>query len=150
VKGNLQNNDLNSFMTSAYWSGRLMHSQINYKVLNRSMVFITGHNLSVESDMAGRLLQTKLVMEEADVRAKKIRRVIDDKWLAKPAVRSEILSALWSLIVHWDKDGRPKGKTVMGGFEDSAIPWWYRGQRWRSGIMSRPTGRMIQTQSSTT
>lgn len=118
VKGGFQNNDLNAFMTSAYYSGRLMHSQIDYTVPNRSMVFITGHNLAVESDMAGRLLQAKLILEEADVRQKHVRRVIDDKWLAKPNVRSEILSALWGLIAAWDKDGRPKGKTMMGGFQE--------------------------------
>lgn len=116
MKGALQNNELNAFMTSAYWTGRRMHLQIDYTVPNRSMVFITGHNLSVESDMAGRLLQSKLLLEEADVRQKRVRRVIDDKWLAKPAVRSDILSALWAMISHWDRAGRPKGKSTMGGF----------------------------------
>lgn len=118
VAGNFSSKDLNAFMTSSHYSGRLMHSQVEYVVPTRSMVFITGHNLTVESDMAGRLLQSKLVLEEADVRQRSIKHIIDDKWLAKPHVRSNILSALWSLIVDWDKQGRPKGKTMMGGFEE--------------------------------
>lgn len=117
VGGNLKNNDLNSFMTSVFWGGRVVYTQSEFRVLNRSMVFITGHNLTVESDLAGRLLQCKLHLEEADVRHRRIRRVIDDEYLAKPEVRSDICSALWTLIWHWDKAGRPKGSTIMGGFE---------------------------------
>jgi hypothetical protein len=117
VGGNLRNNDLNAFMTSAYWSGRVMHSQKEFEVVNRSMVFITGHSLSVESDLAGRLLQVKLHLEEADVRDRKIRKVIDDAYLSRPAVRGDILTALWTIIREWDKAGRPRGKTRMGGFE---------------------------------
>lgn len=117
VGGNLRNNDLNAFMTSAYWSGRVMHTQKEFEVVNRSMVFITGHSLSVESDLAGRLLQVKLHLEEADVRERKIARVIDDEYLARPSVRGDILTALWTIIREWDKAGRPRGKTRMGGFE---------------------------------
>jgi hypothetical protein len=117
VGGNLRNNDLNAFMTSAYWSGRVMHTQKEFEVVNRSMVFVTGHSLSVESDLAGRLLQVKLHLEEADVRERRIRRVIDDEYLARPAVRGDILTALWTIIREWDAAGRPKGKTRMGGFE---------------------------------
>lgn len=117
VGGNLRNNDLNAFMTSAYWSGRVMHTQKEFEVVNRSMVFITGHSLSVESDLAGRLLQVKLHLEEADVRERKISRVIDDEYLARPSVRGDILTALWTIIREWDKAGRPRGKTRMGGFE---------------------------------
>lgn len=117
VGGNLRNNDLNAFMTSAYWSGRVMHTQKEFEVVNRSMVFVTGHSLSVESDLAGRLLQSKLHLEEADVRERRIRRVIDDEYLARPAVRGDILTALWTIIREWDAAGRQKGKTRMGGFE---------------------------------
>lgn len=117
VGGNLRNNDLNAFMTSAYWSGRVMHTQKEFEVVNRSMVFITGHSLSVESDLAGRLLQVKLHLEEADVRERRISRVIDDEYLARPSVRGDILTALWTIIREWDKAGRPRGKTRMGGFE---------------------------------
>lgn len=117
VGGNLRNNDLNAFMTSAYWSGRVMHTQKEFEVVNRSMVFVTGHSLSVESDLAGRLLQVKLHLEEADVRERRISRVIDDEYLARPSVRGDILTALWTIIREWDKAGRPKGKTRMGGFE---------------------------------
>lgn len=117
VGGNLRNNDLNAFMTSAHWSGRVMHSQKEFEVVNRAMVFVTGHNLSVESDLAGRLLQVKLHLNEADVRERRIMRVVDDEYLARTAIRSDILTALWTIIREWDAAGRRKGTTRMGGFE---------------------------------
>jgi hypothetical protein len=40
------------------------------------------------------------------------------EYLARPEVRFAILSALWSLIVSWDKAGRPACSSRLVGFED--------------------------------
>ncbi|MFK5920930.1 MAG: hypothetical protein QM496_02020 [Verrucomicrobiota bacterium] len=117
VAGNLRSNELNAFMTSPYWTGRVMGGQKEFDVINRAMVFVTGHGLTIESDLAGRFLQCKLHLDEADVQDRAIRRVIDDEFLANESVRSDVLTALWTLIREWDKAGRAKGSTMMGGFQ---------------------------------
>ena len=119
VSGNLKNDDLDAFITSEDWGGRVMHSQREYEVPRQSIVFITGHNLTLSGDLARRLLESKLSIEEADIRDRVVKREYDDNWLKRPAVRSELLSALWCIIRHWDKAGRPhEGATTMGGFKE--------------------------------
>ena len=117
LTGRLSNQDLNSFMTAPVWSGRLMNSQKEFEVPVHTNVFLTGHNLDTTGDIAGRFLEVKLHVEEADVQQHAVRRVINEHWLSKPDVRGDICSALYTLIRHWNESGRPEGKTVKPGFE---------------------------------
>ena len=45
------------------------------------------------------------------------RTVIDDDWCADTNNRAQMLAALWSLVRHWDKEGRPKGGGTLQGFQ---------------------------------
>lgn len=115
--GNMKSQDLNSFMTTAWWSGRYMGGQREFEVPLQTIVYMTGHNVTLTGDLAGRVLEVKLEMQEADVQRHRIERVISETWLAKTEVRSDICSALWALMRHWDKMGRPKSTATKPGFE---------------------------------
>ncbi len=117
LTGTLKNQDLNAFMTSPWWSGRLMNSQREFEVPVQTNVFLTGHNLDTSGDIAGRVLEVKLHVEEADVQQHAVRRVINENWLTKPEVRGDICSALFALVRHWNEIKRPEGKSVKPGFE---------------------------------
>lgn len=117
LTGRLANQDLNSFMTAAWWSGRLMNSQREFEVPIHTNVFLTGHNLDTSGDIAGRMLEVLLHVEDADVQQHAVRRVINEHWLSKPEVRADLCSALYALVRHWDAQKRPEGKTVKPGFE---------------------------------
>jgi hypothetical protein len=116
LTGKLSNQDLNAFMTSPWWSGRLMNSQREFEVPTLTNVYLTGHNLDTTGDIAGRVLEVKLHVEQADVQTHTVKRVINEG-LTKADVRGELCSALYAIVRHWAENGRPEGKSVKPGFE---------------------------------
>lgn len=118
LKGNLDDANLEAFMTSSVWSGRVMGSQREFSAPRTAVVFITGNNLSLSTDLAGRTLMSELYVEESDPQARGVQRVIDDEWLERPEVRSDLLSSLWAVVRHWDAQGRPAGARVVRGYEE--------------------------------
>lgn len=118
LEGNLKNNDLNAFMTTDYRTGRLMNSQRMFTCPKITICFLAGNNLSLSPDVARRTLMADLYVQESDIRDRTIKNVLSSKHLAKPAVRGDILSALWALIRFWDKAGRPGSSRVAPTFED--------------------------------
>ena len=118
LEGNLKNNTLNAFMTATIWTGRLMNSQRKFSAPKVSTVFLTGNNLTLSTDIAGRSLLCDLYVSDADPQSRKISRVIDEEYLDRAEVRSELLSAMWTLILDWDRKGRPSPPNVMRGYEE--------------------------------
>jgi hypothetical protein len=117
LDGLLKSQELNAFMTSSTLGGRMLGGLSEYSAEKQCVVFITGNNLALSSDIANRVLRASLFTEEADVQSRPLSRTIDEEWLCRPEVRGDILSALWAMIKAWDKAGRPKGKRVFRGFE---------------------------------
>jgi hypothetical protein len=120
VERKLVNRTLNSFMTANMWTGRLMNSQKKFAVPQTSVVFLTGNNVELSSDLAGRCLIVDLYVDDADAQSRPIRNVIDEVYLAKPEVRADILAALWALVRSWNEAkpaGRPVPGSVFRGFE---------------------------------
>lgn len=117
VERRLVNRTLNAFMTSTVWTGRLMNSQQKFSVLQNAIVFMTGNNVELSSDLAGRVLLIDLYAAEADPQARQITRAFDDSYLVKPYVRADLLAALWALVRAWDKAGRRQPTSAFRGFE---------------------------------
>lgn len=111
---------LDAFMTSPTRRARTMNSQRSFAAPRTTQVLLTGNNLSLSEDLEERFLICDLYLEEMDPRSRKIDRRIDEAWLARPEVRSQILSALWALVREWDVAGRPRSTAHMPGFEDWA------------------------------
>jgi len=118
IVGFLRCEALNAFLTAAWWGGRLMHTQRLFEAKQQATLFLSGHELTLSPDLAGRFLECRLHVETADSTEARVKRPIDDEYLSRPDVRSELLNALHTIIVLWDLAGRPKGSTVRPGFEE--------------------------------
>lgn len=118
IVGFLRCEALNAFLTASWWGGRLMHTQRLFEAKQQATLFLSGHELTLSPDLAGRFLECRLHVEVADSTEARVKRPIDDEYLSRKDVRSELLSALHTIVVLWDLAGRPKGSTVRPGFEE--------------------------------
>jgi hypothetical protein len=118
VRGKIASEDIEAFITSAEVYGRVLGESSDFRVDNVATIFLTGNQASTSGDMAERCLFVELFIEEVDNRARQISRIIDDDFLADPARRSGLLSALWSLVRAWEADGKPRAPSpLMPRFE---------------------------------
>ena len=113
IRGKIQGEDIEAFITSSVWSGRILGESTKFKVDNVTTIFLTGNQSTTSEDIAERCLIIELFVQEADSRDRKIRRVIDDAFLADSSRRSQILSALWALVRAWYADGRPAAPSSL-------------------------------------
>jgi len=127
ITGHLKSGELNAFMTASYWGGRKMHTQTQFEATRQAVVFLSGHEVTLSPDIGRRVLECRLHVEQADTGKHKVNNPVDDGYLSKPAVRSDICSALWAMVLAWHESGRPltferDGKkvepNVKGGFQD--------------------------------
>lgn len=117
VRGLIQSTKLESLFTSPMWTGRILGKTEMFTSENNTTIFITGNNVNAGTDIQHRCLYCDLHVEEADIQSRKIEgKIISDAWLCNPANRRDILSALWSIVRHWDAAGRPlaQGETRQG------------------------------------
>lgn len=118
LTGNIKSNLLESYMTTPVWTGRVMGSQKTFDAPKGTIVILTGNNITTSADITGRCLLCVLYTEDADPQARKLSRIITPQYLARPKVRGDLLSALWSLVRGWDEAGRPAGSRRIAGFEE--------------------------------
>ena len=116
IRGLLASQPLEGFMTTPTWTGRILGKSEMFEADQNAVLFITGNNLNIGTDIAQRFLVVNLNIEEANVQDRTVKNVIDDVWLANPQNRHRTLSALWTLVRHWNKNNRPKatGKPYLG------------------------------------
>ena len=118
VSGLVKNNDLNRWITSPTWSGRVMHSQRAFSVHNPKLTLLTGNQAPLSEDLTRRALMVDLWSAElATERQNRFERVIDAQWLATPKNRCDILSALSSLVSHWVAAGAKPNEKQLPSFE---------------------------------
>jgi hypothetical protein len=97
---------LEGFITSPIWSGRVMGSQRSFEAEKSTVPILTGNNLSVSPDLQRRLLQCDLFVKN-DIAERRHERILTPEVIVRPNERGQLLSALWSLVRHWDAAGRP-------------------------------------------
>lgn len=117
VRGMVQSQVLEGLFTSPIWTGRILGRTEKFVAENNTVVFFTGNNVNAGTDIQHRCLYSSLHVDEGDAQSRDIEGgIIDDVWLADPKNRREILSALWSIVRHWDHAGRPlaQGRTRQG------------------------------------
>ncbi|MHC4378258.1 MAG: hypothetical protein ACYS26_16780 [Planctomycetota bacterium] len=107
---------LNRFVTSRRHSGRIMGGQMEFDVPAVTQVLLTGNNLELTPDLMRRALAVELFLP-GEIEGRTFKRVIEPGWWARPEVRRDALSALWSLVRHWDEVGRPMGNDRKPTFE---------------------------------
>ena len=120
VKRAISSQALDMWSTQPTWKGRRMATQSGFEVPKQSVIYISANHPHPDKDADRRTVFCELFTEHADIRERKFSHVINDSWLKRPEVRNDILSAFWSLIVHWDRQGRPRGPRSLGSFESWA------------------------------
>jgi len=113
-KGHLASAQLEAFVTSSLWSGRVLGESRSFNAENNVAVFITGNGCTVSPDMRRRSLTVELFMEDERAEDRHFKRVLDETALL--AMRSPILAALWALVRAWDAAGRPKPSRKHASF----------------------------------
>lgn len=120
VKRGLSSQSLDMWATQPTWKGRRMGGQTGFEVPKQSVIYISANHPHPDKDADRRMVFCELFTEHADIRERSFERVINDSWLKRPEVRNDILSAFWSLVLHWDRSGRPRGPRTLGSFESWA------------------------------
>lgn len=118
IKGFLSSEALNGFITASWWGGRKFHRQEMFEAQRQAICFLSGHEVTLSPDLAGRFLECRLHVEEADASRHQVKSPIDDEYLERAVVRSELLNAVNALIILWDLAGRPKGSSERPGFQN--------------------------------
>lgn len=118
VSGLVKSNDLNRWITSPTWSGRVMHSQKTFSVFNQKLTLLTGNQATLSEDLTRRSLMVDLWSSElAADRQGRLCKVIDAEWLALPTNRSAMLAAFYALVRNWTEQGAVSHPSVLPSFE---------------------------------
>ena len=118
VKRPLASQYLDMWGTQATWKNRRMGGQTGFDVDKQGVVYISSNHAETDRDSTRRALRCDLFIEEADSGGRKFDRILSDSFLGREDVRQDMLSALWSIVVHWDAQGRPVGQRSLPSFEE--------------------------------
>jgi hypothetical protein len=113
-KGKIGGSALEAFATSRMWTDRILGKSATVALENLTNLLITANDATVTPDMRRRCMAVELFVEAARAEDRKVRRELSESVLM--AERSNILSALWTLIAEWSDQGCPKGTKVSGSF----------------------------------
>ena len=113
-KGHLDSAQLEAFVTSVRWKGRILGVSKSFCGQNNVTVMITGNGCTVSPDIRRRSLFVELFMEQERAEDRKFQRILDDAALL--AMRSDILAALWAFVREWDLAGRPAPSRAHSSF----------------------------------
>ncbi|MEI6035791.1 MAG: hypothetical protein WCS65_16115 [Verrucomicrobiae bacterium] len=120
VKRKIASSLIDAWQTQPSWKGRYMGGQKEFVVEKQNVIYISSNHAEVDKDSNRRALFVELFLEDADINERSFDQVLDDDFLSRDSVRREMLSVLWSLVVHWDKSGRPAGPRSLASFEQWA------------------------------
>lgn len=116
IGGGLFSNALNAFLTTPVNSGRRMGGQTSWEAANVTQVLATGNQIKTTRDLERRSLIVELHLA-GEVEGRPFDQVITPEYLARPEVRSRMLSALWAMVRTWSEAGCPRVENAKPTFE---------------------------------
>ncbi len=117
IKEHLDSANLEGFLTSPTYGGRVLGATKTFDGEKNTVVFVTGNACTISPDMRRRSLFVELFMKEERAEERRFNRTMDVSYLLQN--RAPILSALWALVQHWDANGRP-----ASALSHSSFPEW--------------------------
>jgi hypothetical protein len=120
VRGKLESEALEAVLTSDVYQDRLLRTNDEVSLPNRTTWVMTANNAELGEDIAGRSVTINL---DAQMRFPGMRKVFRHKRIATWAVenRADLVWAALVIIRSWYVAGRPADdRVVLGGFEDWA------------------------------
>lgn len=107
LEGTVKNTMIDNFITSPARRVRLFHTQHTPEVDTCTQLLFTGNNLEVSPDIDRRTLLCRLFVPEFDLTERELENSFNVVRLLQPAVRAELLGAMWALVRNWEDAGRP-------------------------------------------
>jgi len=118
LTGHVKSELLDAYLTTPIWTGRLLGTSKIFEAPANAMLLITGNTITISPDISRRSLLCNLHVAESDPQDRKIKRVITPQFLSRPAIRGDLLSALWAMIRGWNDKGRPEASRTFAGFKE--------------------------------
>jgi hypothetical protein len=116
VDRHLASASLESYLTTAHISGRIMGESTFVTYPKKAVVLISGNNCTVRADMRRRSLFVEFFLEDLQPEHRKIMNPLDEATILNK--RESILAALYAMIRAWVTDGKPAPKRVLQGFTE--------------------------------
>ncbi len=116
LKGHLNSPSLESYTTSATFSGRILGVSREFTGEAGATILITGNGLTFSPDLRRRSLMVELFMPELRSEDRTFHHRISTATIS--ARRPKILSALWGLVRAWDNGGRPPASRMNTSFPE--------------------------------
>jgi hypothetical protein len=108
-RGEISDADLEAFLSSTRWHGRVIGLGSLFDVEKRCLVFITGNNATVGPDMRRRSIIINLFVEDVRAENRKVSRPLEIEDIL--ANRGELLAAMWACVRFWsDRTNFYRGK----------------------------------------
>jgi hypothetical protein len=117
VRGHLASASLEAYATATSFGGRILGVSKEFHGEAGASILITGNSLTVSPDLRRRSLFCELFMHELRAEDRKFRHTLDAAEIAKH--RPVALAALWGLVRHWDRTGRP-----VATHKNASFPRW--------------------------
>jgi hypothetical protein len=117
-KGHLASESLEGFLTSQDWTGRILGGQATFRGDNSVIVFVTGNGCTVSPDMRRRSLFCELFLEVERPEDRHFNQPLEVPEILER--RTDILSALWTLVKDWHKAMEPKPSRSHSSFPEWA------------------------------
>jgi len=117
--GEIKNNVFEQIVTNHHWSDRVLGGN-RIVTLPNEMEFTLSGNVGVTytPDFAARSRIINLRFEDEHENQRTFDEPDLHGWVLRE--RGKLLSALWGLVRHWDREGRPVGKTPFTSFSEWA------------------------------
>jgi hypothetical protein len=117
VKNTIGGGPLEAFTSAATWSDRVLGANELVQLENNLTVFATANGATLTPDMRRRSLVCELHLSVERAEDRQFKRPLNVAVLR--SLRPQILAAGWSLVKHWDMQGRPQPNR-----SHSAFPEW--------------------------
>jgi hypothetical protein len=98
-RGKIENAALEAFVTANQMGGRILGTSYTFDVEKQCLVFVTGNQAIVGSDMRRRSLFVQLFVAEAKSEDRKVSEPINERIILSR--RNEILAACWAYVRAW-------------------------------------------------
>jgi hypothetical protein len=129
-RGKIENAALEAFVTANQMGGRILGTSYTFDVEKQCLVFITGNQAIIGSDMRRRSIFIQLFVEEAKSEDRHVAEPINERLILSR--RANILAASWAYVRAWRDAGCPAGERrhlsfpewgyMMGGILEAASP----------------------------
>ena len=115
LKGNLASATLEAYLTSPYFTGRVLGGNSEFCGEGGATVLLTGNGVTTSPDLRRRTLLCELFSPLLRPEDRVYKKSLDPVRIKE--LRPQILAACWSLVAAWDDAGRPGSSMTSASFQ---------------------------------